>query len=180
VTSPNQLAARIRDLRRHYDALSPGSRATLKRCSTANDVLLEGDFWRLIAESRVADDVRARVAHVVACFPAAKQASTTAEPFGTWLRNAIYSDVSNADLLARSTRVRRLLVARDRDELVHGLRRLVRHGFQKSQHGLDWGQLGADIVYWGDGVRRRWAQDFFAPAKRARSATSTSEEVDHV
>ena len=45
------------------------------------------------------------------------------------------------------------LASRDRDELVHQLRRLLRHGFQASRRGVDWGSLGADIVFWSD---RAW------------------------
>lgn len=174
-----ELEERVRRLRSSYDALPPGGRATLRRCGTADELLLEGTFWRLVAEAAVPDNQRTRMAHVVACFDAAQQ-SDHAEPFGRWLRRTAFDRTTDADLPARAVRVRRLLAARDRDELVHQLRRLLRHGFQSAHRGVEWGALGTDILFWGDGVRRRWAQDFFAPARHPDpSASAPSEETTH-
>lgn len=154
------------DVRSGFDALTPGARAMLRRCATADDLRAEGVFWRLVDNAGVAEDERHTLAHVVACFDAQRSvAKKSREPFARWLRATLFYDVSDDDLPTRALRVRRLFASRDRDALIHELRRLLRHGFQQSQRNLDWGALGADIFYWSgrgsDRVRRRWAEGFF-------------------
>ena len=169
-------AAVVRRLRGRYDALPPGGKATLRRCATASELGAEGMFWRLVDDAHVPDDERWRMAHVVACFDAA---GVGRERFARWLRGTAYGDVQKPDdLPARAVRVRRMLASRDRDELVHHLRRLLRHGFQKSRRGVDWGALGADILFWGDGVRRSWAEEFFT--SKLISEPSLQKESAHV
>ncbi len=167
------LATIISKVRARYDALEPGAKATLRRCSTANELSAEGVFWRLVDDAGVPEGERWRMAHVVACFDAA---GAGGESFASWLRRTAYHDVKSADLPTRAVRVRRLLASRDRDELVHQLRKLLKHGFQASRRGVDWGSLGADIMFWGDRVRRNWAQDFFTsrPTTDASNLTETT------
>jgi CRISPR type I-E-associated protein CasB/Cse2 len=167
-----------RALRAGYDALSPGAKATLRRCTTADELRAEGVFWRLVEDAGVPEDARFRfnMAFLVHCFDLRWKAGNAL--FARWLRSTAYGDVKPSELPARSLRFRRLLAADDRDELVHHLRALLQHGFQKSKTGIDWGELGADIAYWGgrgiDTVRRRWAEQFFT------NAESQIEENRHV
>lgn len=155
----------LRLVRRTYDALGPGEQAILRRCRTADEVLLEGAFWRVVRSAT--PEVRSRLAPVVACFPGAKQLRAANGGFrtGTFLRRLV---PAKSTLRAQdSLRFRQLVECRDRDELVHRLRRVLTH----LAAPVDWGVLGPDIYYWGDGVRRRWTQDFYAPLKH--------EETDH-
>lgn len=149
--------------RDRYDALPPGARAKLKRCRTADDLLEEGVFWRLVDDMGIDNKLRQQFARVVLCFPYA-EASHAGMPFPRWLRTTVYGEVKDSDLPTRASRFRRALAARDRDELAHELRRLLQHGFNATRRGVEWGELGADIIYWGDAVRRRWAQQFFTRA----------------
>jgi CRISPR type I-E-associated protein CasB/Cse2 len=68
-------------------------------------------------------------------------------------------------------RFRRLLDSRDPDDLDHRLRGIVR--LAAGDHTpLDWGVFGTDILWFfaeSDSVRRRWAQDFYAPTSREAS-----------
>lgn len=163
-----------RSLRMRYDALPPGPKAMLRRCATADDVRAEGVYWRLVEEAGVPEQERRRMAHVVACFDAAGSGS---ESFARWARATVYGDVKQQDLPARSLRMRRLLAARDRDELVHQLVKLLRHGFAKSRRGTDWGALGADVLFWGDGVRQKWAQHFYT--SKPTAAGLQPQETTH-
>ncbi len=40
----------------------------------------------------------------------------------------------------------------------------------------DWERLAADLVYWGDPVRRRWASDFYGEVARAQEAQEKEQE----
>ncbi len=158
-----------RTLRAHYDALPPGAKATLRRCTTADELRAEGVYWRLIDEAAVPASARSNMAHVVGCFDSADAGR---QPFARWLRHAAYGEVKPNDLPARSLRFRRLLAASHGEEMAHHLRKLLRQGFQKSRTGVDWGELGADIFFFGDSVRRRWAEQFF-------TKTTNLEESNH-
>jgi CRISPR type I-E-associated protein CasB/Cse2 len=170
----SEFEAFARALRKRYDALGPGPTAQIKRCSTAAELCAEGVYWRLIDEAGVPEGERRRMAHVVACFAAA---GSGRESFARWVRSTVYGDVKPQELPARALRMRRLLAARDRDELVHQLSRLLRHGFAQSRRGVDWGPLGADVLFWGDGVRQRWAQDFYT--SEVTTAAARQEETTH-
>jgi len=64
-------------------------------------------------------------------------------------------------------RFRRLLDSRDRDELEHRLRGILKLA-SHDRVPVDWGVLGVDILWFfagSDSVRRRWAQDFYAPSR---------------
>jgi CRISPR type I-E-associated protein CasB/Cse2 len=151
--SPEQ----IRRMRLAYDReLSPGDRATLKRCRDADDIVLEGAFWRIA--SAAPPEARSRLATVVACFPAATQLRRP-EGFqvGRFLRNQLHPGVRTVSP-AKAVRFRQLVQARDLDELGHRLRKLLVHAGAP----VDWGVLGRDVFFWSDNVRRRWAQDFYS------------------
>lgn len=157
---PEQLTEEhVRAARRSYDALRPGDRAVLRRCRDAEEIAMEGAFWRVVRAAP--EGARSRLAEVVACFPAAEQLKRT-EQFspGAHFRRALYG--SKHEITdARALRFRQLLLARDRADLVHRLRRLLVF----ADAPVDWGVLGRDVFFWGDRVRRQWAQEFYSNAK---------------
>lgn len=164
----------IRGVRRRYDQLDRGRTAPIRRCRTAGEVALEGAYWRI-------GDALAReqghLPHVVLLFPLAPHAKNEKFSFGRYLFRQI-GDRDNAVL-----RFRRLLDSRDRDELDHRLRGILKLA-SADRTPVDWGVLGTDILWFfgeRETVRRRWAQDFYAPISReptpgasARSASSAS------
>jgi CRISPR type I-E-associated protein CasB/Cse2 len=155
-------AAHVRAVRKAYDNLSPGEQAQIRRCREANEVLLEAAFWRVVRPSPA--DARPRLAYVVACFPAADQTRRIADfTLGGFLRRTLYPRRLKA---GEAIRFRQLVLARDRDESLHRLRRLLVH----ADRPVDWGVIGIDLFYLGDIVRRRWAQDFYAPLKEDQNA----------
>jgi CRISPR type I-E-associated protein CasB/Cse2 len=164
------LRAALRGVRARYDHLDRGKTAQLRRCRTADDVALEGAYWR-IGEALAREQWH--LPHVVLLFPLAPQAASAEEKFslGRYLRRQI-GDSDGATL-----RFRRLLDSRDRDELDHRLRGMLR--LAAGDHApVDWGALGMDVLWFfaeSDSVRRRWAQDFYAPTSpetHARAAHS--------
>jgi CRISPR type I-E-associated protein CasB/Cse2 len=154
----------LRAVRGRYDQLDRGKTAQIRRCRTADDVALEGAYWKIAAA--LAHSQR-HLPHVVLLFPLAPQASSSARRFsvGRHVRTKL-GDSDGATL-----RVRRLLDSRDRDDLDHRLRGILR--LAAGDHApLDWGVLGTDILWFfaeRDNVRRRWAQDFYAPTSREES-----------
>jgi CRISPR type I-E-associated protein CasB/Cse2 len=154
----------LRGARGRYDQLDRGKRAQIRRCRTADDVALEGAYWRI---GGALAHVEKHLSHVVLLFPLAPHASKPADrfSFGRHLRRQL-GDSDGATL-----RFRRLLDSRDRDELDHRLRGILR--LAAGDHApLDWGVLGTDILWFfseSDSVRRRWAQDFYAPTSQEAS-----------
>lgn len=160
----SQLRDAIRAVRGRYDALPRGATAPLRRCRTADEVELEGAYWRV--GGALAREQR-RLPHVVLLFPLAPQVSRIDFAFGRYLR----SRVGESDGAVQ--RFRRVLDSRDPDELDHRLRGLLKLA-SAGEHGVDWGSLGVDLLWFfaeSDRVRRRWAQDFYAPVTLETSAT---------
>lgn len=157
-TIVHDLQRRIRETRRAYDRLERGQSAALRRARDATEVALEGVYWRI--GGSLAQEARGRdLAHVVIHFPLAKQSNRTDFRFGRFLRREIGKSPSGI------LRFRRLLDSRDRAELDHRLRGVLRL-VARSGRGVDWGVLGLDILWFfaeSDAVRRRWSQDFYAP-----------------
>jgi CRISPR type I-E-associated protein CasB/Cse2 len=148
----------LRAVRMRYDALERGKTAQIRRCRTADDIALEGTYWR-IGEALARAEWH--LPHVVLLFPLARHATRERErfSFGRYLRKHL-GDSDGATL-----RFRRLLDSSERDDLDHRLRGVLR--LAAGDHApLDWGVLGTDILWFfaeSDIVRRRWAQDFYAP-----------------
>jgi len=152
----------LRGVRRRYDQLDRGETAPLRRCRTASAVVLEGAYWR-IGERLSHEQVH--LPHVVLLFPVAPHVTRERFSFGLYLRNQV-GDNHGAVL-----RFRRLLASRDRDELDHRLRGILRLA-ARDKAPVDWGALGTDILWFfaeSDNVRRRWAQGFYAPSTHERS-----------
>ena len=143
----------IRAVRGRYDQLPRGQTAAIRRCKTADEVALEGVYWR-IAASEHAD--QPNLTHVVLLFPLVAHRTKDDFAFGRYLRHQL-GDGDGAAL-----RFRRLLDCRDRDELDHRLRGVLKLA-SRDGAAVDWGVLGTDILWFfaeSDAVRRRWAQDF--------------------
>src|SRR4051812_36518875 len=72
--------------RARYDQLSRGQTASLRRCRSADEVALEGVFWRIAGDLGRAER---HLAQVVLLFPLATQASREQFSFGRYLRRAL-------------------------------------------------------------------------------------------
>jgi CRISPR type I-E-associated protein CasB/Cse2 len=163
----SQLCASLRSLRRAYDALPRGDVAVLRRCRTSDDVAVEGAFWRI---ARSVTPRQAHLAHVVLLFPFAGHSEREGFSFGRLLHRELGDDAGAA------LRFRRVVESRDRDELDHRLRGLLRLACGGGAP-VDWGVLGVDILWFfaeSGAVRRRWAQDFYAPSARRIDAAASS------
>jgi CRISPR type I-E-associated protein CasB/Cse2 len=164
VSTTDPLCEALRAVRRRYDSLRRGETAPLRRKRSAGEVALEGVYWRVgggLAQRRH------DLSHVVLLFPLAAQASPSSSPFlfGRFLRRQL-GDGDGAAL-----RFRRLLASRDRDELDHRMWSVLRLACA-DKASVDWGVLGSDLLRFfseSDYVRRRWAQDFYAPISDNRA-----------
>lgn len=159
----------LRALRGRYDQLPRGQTAAIRRCKTADEIALEGVYWRIAAAGPAAQPY---LAHVVLLFPLVAHRTKDDFAFGRYLRHHL-GDGDGAAL-----RFRRLLDCRDRDELDHRLRGVLKLAARDGSP-VDWGVLGVDILWFfaeSDAVRRRWAQDFYAPGAStdATDATTTA------
>jgi CRISPR type I-E-associated protein CasB/Cse2 len=159
----------LRSVRKRYDALERGRKAKIRRCRTASDLALEGTFWQI--GDALAREER-HLAHVVLLFPLASQIPHVRDAFslGRYLRKHL------GEKDGSSLRFRRLLDSRDRDDLDHRLRSVIRLA-ARERVPIDWGVLGTDVLWFfaeSDSVRRRWAQDFYAPTFRDASADAGS------
>ena len=154
----------LRAVRQRYDALPAGDRAILRRCKDEGEIRLEGAYWRVVGDAK---DVEYALATAVLLFPLAPHQTKQGFSFGRFLRQHLTSSEEGAAL-----RVRRVVQA-DRDELGHRLRGLLKLA-SGGEKAVDWGVLGTDIVYFGDVVRRRWTQDFFAPLAPTSAATPST------
>ena len=151
-----ELSADLRAVRARYDKLPRGEVASLRRCRTADEIAIEGTYWRIgspLAQRQV------HLPHVVLLFPLAPQVGREGFSFGGFLSRQL-GDSDGAAL-----RFRRLLDSRARDDLDHRLRGILRLACADGTP-VDWGVLGTDILWFfseSGAVRRRWAQDFYAP-----------------
>ena len=116
-TRGDALRNAIRDVRRRYDQLDRGQTAPIRRCRTADEVALEGAYWRI---GEAVTHEQWHLPHVVLLFPLAPHTVNDRFSFGCYLRK----QCGNSD--TASLRFRRLLDSRDRNELDHRLRGLLR------------------------------------------------------
>lgn len=165
------LKAAIRQVRARYDSLDRGASAAIRRSRSADEVALEGTYWRIGAD--LAREQK-HLSHVVLLFPLAPQTHREGFSFGRYLRTQVGEAASAA------LRFRRLLDCRDRDELDHRLRGLLKLA-SRDRAPVDWGTLGVDILWFfaeSHDVRRRWAQDFYAPSSRGATSSTASTNVE--
>jgi CRISPR type I-E-associated protein CasB/Cse2 len=161
----SELCTDLRAVRARYDKLPRGDIASLRRCRAADDVAIEGTYWHIA--SPLAQRQR-HLPHVVLLFPLARQSAKKGFSFGRFLNQRL-GDSGGAGL-----RIRRLLDSRDRDDLDHRLRGALRLACTDG-NPVDWGVLGTDILWFfaeSGAVRRRWAQDFYAPTTPPSAAPS--------
>ncbi|MBI5548939.1 MAG: type I-E CRISPR-associated protein Cse2/CasB [Deltaproteobacteria bacterium] len=154
---PLLTAEQARDIRRAYESLTDAERDSLKRCPNAHSIMMDRTFWRLAGDA--SDDVRLRMAHLVACYPAAPQlADPQGFKPGLFLREVLYPGQSPKSP-DEALKYKHLLQARDVDELVPRMRKLL----AEAGRPVDWGVLGRDLFNWSDKVRKAWDKDFYAP-----------------
>jgi hypothetical protein len=150
-------AEQIRELYRCYQGLTDPERAALQRCTDATAIMMDRTFWKLAGT--YGDDVRLRLAHLVACFPVAAQ---LAEPAGfkpgLFLREVMYPG-QNPKGPEQALKYKHLTQARDVDEMVPRIRKLL----LEARRPVDWGVLGCDLFFWSDKIRKGWDRDFYAP-----------------
>ena len=145
-----------RELRQAYDALSEAERGALQRCPDATAIMMDRTFWKIAGSTP--DSIRLRLAHLVACFPAAGQLEGP-EGFrpGAYLRRALYPKAATIEP-GEAARYRQLVQARDVDELVPRIRKVL----AAAGAPVDWGVFGRDLFEWSDKVRKGWDRDFYA------------------
>lgn len=174
-----ELEAAIRVARSEYDRLDLGDKATLRRCRDADAVALEPAFWRVA--SKVPPEKRVWFADVVACFPMAKQLKRGGRfRLGAFLCAKLHPG-KKAVKASDALRFRRLVQARDRAELVHRLRALLKLA-AGTDGKVDWGVVGADVLaffYESGHVPRTWAQDYYTPNSPPPAATPDRQEIAH-
>ena len=145
----------------------------MRRCRTAGDLALEAAYWRVGGSLAYQQN---HLVHVVLLFPLAPQrrALSPTFSFGRFLRRQL-GDSDGAKL-----RFRRLLASGDREELDHRLRGVLRLACAEKAP-IDWGVVGRDILWFfaeSDNVRRRWAQDFYAPISHGNAGGPAASNPD--
>lgn len=174
--------ADIRRLRAAYDALPPGPKAQLRRSTSIAELQTSGTYLTLLARTKLVSR-SARLAPVVFVFPAAEHSTQDNFRLGRYLKLSLHKDLQGEELVARALRFRRLLAfgADEPDALAHHLRKLISHAFSTSNHRVDFGVVGADVLRflmpWSvDAQRRRWASEFFT-ANGGADASSEGEST---
>ncbi len=172
-SSSHRLRDAIRQVRERYDRLHRGQTAALRRCRTAEDVALEGSYWQI--GGSLAQEQR-HLPHVVLLFPLAAHVNNERFSVGRYLRRELENSPGAV------LRIRRVLDSRDRDELDHRMRGLLRLAAGNGSR-VDWGTLGTDLLWFfaeSGSVRRRWAQDFFAPSAEGGPSGPSSDSAAHL
>lgn len=162
----DRLRGRLRDARMRYDQLSQGHCAHIRRCKTASDLLVEGSYWRIGGALAHEEQY---LPHVVLLFPFASHVRHDRFSFGCYL----HAHLGNPG--GATFRFRRLLDSRDGPELDRQLRAIMRL-VTRARAPVDWGVVGTDILDFyvkRNEVRRRWAQDFYAPTSSPGVSTPT-------
>lgn len=136
----------------HGDHGERGELAELRRAQTAQEVVLCRAFQRLrvalLAAGVKGDEQCAAVARVLAQVKKALPAGSFAARMGHG---------ENDQPAVNEARFKRLLREKDRNALAGGLVRVL----PLLDHGADPLSLAADIWLWGEGVQRRWANDYY-------------------
>lgn len=151
-----------------------GAVARLRRAASPADALVEPavlDLYRKLGFRRLSGDRLALTA--VAAMTLAHARKETRQHPAAAVGRARFEDKQFETAAMKPMRFQRLLAARAPDDLARGMRRLV----QLAGNEIDVGQLAADILKWrddeaGDGVRTRWAYEYFAAGRDAPAADS--------
>lgn len=192
MTALDELGGFVRRVRAAYDEpRANGERARIRRAATVADVLVDEAFWTLLhasgvertlggREEKARDWLRRSIAQTVLLFPAAASCEDAAFSLGGHLRQWLHADEDDEKVVRRALGFRRLLAARpdEPDDVVHQLRRLLRHASAKAASpalaAVDFGRIARDLAMLpterGDRVRATWAQDFYAGIPERESA----------
>lgn len=146
-----------------------GALARLRRAASLAEAMAEEatlDLWR-----RLPGDLRERrrlprvalIAHVLA-----HVREDDGRPAIAAVGRARADDEDSAAL--KPIRFRRLLAAREDEELMREMRRLV----ALAERRINVGDLGASLLFWSDAVRARWAFDYFAAGAAAPGVTAVA------
>ena len=136
--------------------------ARLRRAATPIDVMQEPEALRLIARLPRNPDRIAMLAGILA-FVRESDDQRVARAVG---RKTL--DDEQSALLSEG-RFRRLLQVHD-SELMEPMRRLVR----MTKGKLNVHDLSSAVLYWGDGVKKRWIFDYYGVADGIRSGEGAS------
>lgn len=168
-------AARVRTLRDAYDGLPRSARAEIERPRAVELLRTEGAAWQLLTEVFPDLDEGALGLLILPLylfrFTTSARVGDAPFRFGAWAQTAL-----DATLGARL--MKQVLRATDRDDLAHQVERLLRAA---KKPAIEWGELGADLLFWGFGngarerIVRAWTMDYYV---RTRPAADTNNDDD--
>ena len=138
--------------------------ARMRRAATPLEVMQEPEALRLIQRLPYRSEYRVAVLAGVLAHVRETDDRSVARRIG---RDSLDDDQS---ALVSENRFRRLLQVED-SELMEGMRRLVRMNKGK----LNVHDLSAAILYWGDGVKKRWIFDYYGVRSALRPDAASSE-----
>ena len=146
-------------------------RAVLRRCSTLSEVQLTRGFHRLrryVEHAKLNENDRQLVpvagllAHIKTDRPEDAFAKQMALPKKYADPNMKRPKTLPGRARLSGLRFRRLLQITDRDDLYRALIRVIHHLDQK----VNVQDVAHDACYWGENVRRRWAEDYYTTAPK--------------
>jgi CRISPR system Cascade subunit CasB len=179
--SPSQVAERARAWWRELQPADEngqpkdGGRAALarlRRCATPADTMVEETTLALFRRLGLKASDQHRLLRVALIATVLAHVRADAEPKAGGFRPAAVRSVGRATLEDEDSakmsalRFRRLLAARDDEELAHQMRRLV----ALADGRLNVGDLAASLFFWGDRVRQRWVFEYYAAGAAAPHA----------
>jgi CRISPR system Cascade subunit CasB len=138
--------------------------ARLRRCATPADAMIEEATLALFRRLGLgpADVGRLPRVALIAMVLAHVRANAEGEPAARAVGRASLEDAESARMSA--LRFRRLLAARQDDELAQQMRRLVTLAPDRR---INVGDLAAALFFWGDKVRQRWTFEYYAAGAAA-------------
>ena len=150
------------------DGARVGSRraalARMRRAATPIEVMQESDALRLIERLPHQSEYRVAALAGVLAFVRQTEEPRVARSIG---RDSLDDEQS---ALVSENRFRRLLQVQD-GELMESMRRLVR----MNKGRLNVHDLSAAILFWGDGVKKRWIFDYYAVRHSIRSVEGSPD-----
>ena len=141
--------------------------AHLRRAGTPLEAMRETAALRLIEQLRWCDADRVAALAGILAWVRADNGRPVARAVG---RRSL--DDTEANL--SEGRFRRLLQVERNEELMDAMRRLVR----LAGGTVNVRDLSGSVLYWGDGVRKRWIFDYYGVGLAAPSAPSTAPPGD--
>lgn len=157
---------RLNPLDGSHSGASRAALARMRRAATPTQVLLEPEALRLITMLPQSRKDRVAILAGVLAFVREVDEPRIARAIG---RTSL-DDEQSAKL--SEARFRRLLQSQP-SELMDPLRRLVR----QMKGRVNVGDLADAILYWGDGVKKKWIFDYYGVALAAPSAASTTDST---